>query len=65
MNDREFKKHLQAIARGEAPAEREGQILEQEPAVQRQRRPKKQPAQKKPPAKSKQSTPKLGKLRLG
>ncbi len=46
MNDREFKKHLQAISRGEAPAEREGQILEQEPAVQRQRRPKKQPAQK-------------------
>jgi len=56
MNDREFKKHLQAIARGDEPAEREGQVLGQG----QERLAKKPPAPKKPPAKSKQSTPKLG-----
>ena|SRR5713101_2096306 len=34
MNDREFKKHLQSIARGEEPAEREGQVLGQETQAQ-------------------------------
>jgi hypothetical protein len=59
MNAREFKKHLQAIARGEEPAEREGQVLQQE----RERLAKK-PPQKKPPAKSKQSNQKLGQVHV-
>jgi len=59
MNAREFKKHLQAIARGDEPVEREGQVLGQG----QERLAKKPPAQKKPPAKSKQSTPKLGQVR--
>ena len=60
MNDREFKKHLQAIARGEEPAEREGQVLGQE----RERPAKKHTAPKKPASKSKESTPKLGQVRV-
>ena len=58
MNDREFKKHLQAIARGEEPAERDGQVLGQERSA------KKPSAPKKPASKSKQSTPRLGQLRV-
>ena len=64
MNAREFKKHLQAIACGDVPAEREGQVLGQQPAVERERPAKKQAAPKKPASKSKQSTPKLGQVRV-
>jgi hypothetical protein len=60
MNDREFKKRIQAIARGEEPGERGGQVLERE----RERPAKKQTVPKKPASKSKQSTPKLGQVRV-
>jgi hypothetical protein len=63
MNNREFRNRLQAIARGEIPAEKSKSPI-QELQLERQRPPQKEPPAKKPPVKSKQSAPKLGYVRV-
>jgi len=62
MNNRDFRKRLQAIARGEIPDEKKKPPV-QEPPPERERPPQKEPPVKKPPVKSKQSTPNLGQMR--
>jgi len=66
LNDREFRKHLQAIAHGEQVPNDEDQRLVREPLQERERRrpAQREPSGKKPPVKSKQSTPQLGKVRV-
>jgi hypothetical protein len=63
MNNREFRNRLQAIARGEIPDEKRKPPV-QEPPLERKQPPQKEPPTKKPPAKSKQSTKKLGQVRV-
>jgi hypothetical protein len=53
MNDRDFKKHLQEIARGDRPIER-ASIQQPEPRPQF-------PALRKPPAKARLSNQRVGK----
>ncbi|PYT23289.1 MAG: hypothetical protein DMG57_32350 [Acidobacteria bacterium] len=62
LNNREFRKHLQAIAQGDKPEEKSKPPV-QEPPVERKRPAQKEPPAKKPPAKSKQSTQKLRQVR--
>jgi len=50
VNNREFRKHLQAIAHGEKPRE-EKQPAPKEPPAERARLPQKERAAKKPPVK--------------
>jgi hypothetical protein len=58
MNNREFKKHLQAVAHGEK-AEEEKQPAPKAASPERARSPQKERAAKKPPIRSK-----LGQLRV-
>ena len=51
MNNRDFKKYLQAIAHGEVPEEQRKPPVK-EPPLERQRPPQKEPPAKKLPVKS-------------
>jgi hypothetical protein len=55
MNNREFRKHLQAVAHGEKPLE-EKESAPKLPLPERAQLPQKEAAAKRPPVKSKQST---------